>query len=742
MPAQRRLDVLSNHVITAASVSAAGIVGVDEIAHYEKGTHFGVLPDYEHPILLPKAGFLSETNVPPVTMPEVLTRAAKNVGDTVALAVERPCPAPEAPGVAPALPWSDWTKWTWNEYLADSRRAAKAFMQLGVKRFGSVCIFGFNSPEWCICSWGAIFCGAKYVGIYLTDTPEQVQYKVAHSGSAVIFVDGDVEYQAVACKVDDMPGLQAIVVREPSQTVTSIIRKDGTMCKVCTFDELLKMGEASRADQELEARITAQRPGHCCGIIYTSGTTGHPKAVMMHHDAVTVQGAWVSHPESGLLDAFKGGARIISYLPLSHIAGATVDIFGPSYMAGMKGLPGTVYFARPYDLREMTLGARLAFVRPTFFFAVPRVYEKMQAKMMAVGASITGLKKQIATWAKGKGLTNTKNLQLGGSKSTPMFHGLADKIILSKARDALGLDQCKAFVTGAAPISMETLEYFGSLGMIIQNVYGMSESGGIATLCTVNKNVFGTVGHCMPGAEFKCFKSGPNGENVEVPRCKPGTVPTEAEQGELCYRGRHIMMGYMANSDFGPEHISEMEDKNRSAIDDEGWLHSGDKGCIDTNGMVKITGRYKELIIGAGGENIAPVPVEEGIKSLCPALSNVMMVGDNRRYNVALVTLLAEGATGEFPGTDNLMGAALEVNPEVKTISEAINDPVWQKYIQAGIDVTNNNPNVCISNAWKIQKFKIVPRDFSIQTGELTATLKLKRSVAESMWLELIDSMY
>merc|ERR1719486_745959 len=131
-------------------------------------------------------------------------------------------------------------------------------------------------------------------------------------------------------------------------------------------------------------------------------------------------------------------------------------------------------------------------------------------------------------------------------------------------------------------------------------------------------------------------------------------------------------MGYMGNPAFGPEHLKEIEDKNEDAIDKWGWLHSGDKGCIDVNGMVRITGRYKELIIGAGGENIAPVPVEENLKLLCPAISNVMMVGDNRKYNVALITLQAEGSTGEFPGGDQLMGVALEVSPGVTTISQAI----------------------------------------------------------------------
>merc|ERR1719199_2026056 len=198
----------------------------------------------------------------------------------------------------------------------------------------------------------------------------------------------------------------------------------------------------------------------------------------------------------------------------------------------------------------------------------------------------------------------------------------------------------------------------------------------------------------------------------------------------------------MANPKFGDAHISEIEEKTRGSVDKDGWLHSGDKGCIDTNGMVRITGRYKELIIGAGGENIAPVPVEENIKQLCSAISNVMMVGDNRKFNVALVTLQAEGSTGEFPGGDDLAGVALQVSPGVTKISQAMKDPTWQKYIQNGIEQTNNNPNVCQNNAWKIQRFAIVPRDFSIQTGEFTATLKLRRSVAEEIWAETIDALY
>eukprot|EP00933_Yihiella_yeosuensis_P033483 TRINITY_DN27187_c0_g1_i1.p1 TRINITY_DN27187_c0_g1~~TRINITY_DN27187_c0_g1_i1.p1 ORF type:complete len:738 (+),score=189.24 TRINITY_DN27187_c0_g1_i1:74-2287(+) len=733
---KNRLNVVARHLLAVPCASA--------VADYPEGKHYGITPDYEHKIYTAEGGILSGSAVPPTTFGQYLAQAAKYFPKDYALAAEKPVPKPESPGVAPSLPFDKWTKWTWAEYHRDARNAAKAFMKLGVQHFGSVSIFGFNAPEWMISAFGAIFCGAKYVGIYSTDTPDQVQFKVSHSDSAVMVVDGKEEFDNVASVVEKLPKLNAIVVWGIPAPVSELKRSDGSVCKILTWKDLLTLGASEGSDQELDQRLAAQKPGHALGIIYTSGTTGNPKAVMLQHDAVIAQGAMTSTPEAGLLEGFAdGGARVLSYLPLSHIAGGLMDILNPVYFAGKNKLKGCIYFARPYDLKEMTLANRIQTCRPTIFLAVPRVYEKMQARMLAVGATITGLKKTIATWAKGKGLEYTKNLQLGGSRAKPFLHGLADKLILSKARDALGLDKCKVFITGAAPIAPETLEYFGSLGMIIQNVYGMSESGGLTTLCTPAKNVFGTVGHGFQGIEVKCFKTGPNGENVEVPRCQPGakTVP-EDQQGEICFRGRHIMMGYMANPSFGDEHMKEIDEKNASAIDKWGWLHSGDKGCMDTNGMVKITGRYKELIIGAGGENIAPVPVEENIKLLCPAISNIMMVGDNRRYNVALVSVQAEGATGELPGGDDLTANAQQVSPGVTKVSQAMKDPKWLAYIQDAIDKTNNNATVCQNNAWKIQKFAILPRDFSIQTGELTATLKLKRSVAEEMWKDTIDKMY
>jgi long-chain-fatty-acid--CoA ligase ACSBG len=268
----------------------------------------------------------------------------------------------------------------------------------------------------------------------------------------------------------------------------------------------------------------------------------------------------------------------------------------------------------------------------------------------------------------------------------------------------------------------------------------MSECTGGTTFSTNFAHVWGACGWAIPGCEVKCFQLSAegDGDKAECPKAKDLENPTEAEQGELCYRGRHIMMGYMANPDLGPEHVKEIERKTDESIDKEGWLHSGDKGCIDERGIVKITGRYKELIIGSGGENIAPSPIEDAIKQACQGLSNVMMVGDNRKFNVAIVTLKAKGATGDLPGGDELAGLALGISPSTTTISAAMIDPVWQKAINDAITSVNKT----LTPPSRIQRFAILPLDFSVETGELTPTFKTKRALVEKKYADTISSMF
>jgi long-chain-fatty-acid--CoA ligase ACSBG len=248
----------------------------------------------------------------------------------------------------------------------------------------------------------------------------------------------------------------------------------------------------------------------------------------------------------------------------------------------------------------------------------------------------------------------------------------------------------------------------------------------------------------MPGIEVRVFKVDESNLNkrTPVPNASSLTETDEAFMGEICWRGRNNMMGYMANPDLGPEHVAEIKKKTADAIDAEGWLHSGDKGLITNKGMVKITGRYKELIIGDGGENIAPVPIEDSVKKLCDGVADVMMIGDKRKYNVAFITLKAVGANGEVPGTNDLDAGAKRVNPDVTTISGAMADEKWIETIRKAIKDTNKNEKVCINNSFTIQKFTILPMNFSEEAEQLTPTKKLKRAVVEKQYKAMIDKMY
>merc|ERR1712241_1330461 len=361
---------------------------------------------------------------------------------------------------------------------------------------------------------------------------------------------------------------------------------------------------------------------------------------------------------------------------------------------------------------------------------------------MGIGAATTGCKKSVSTWAKAKALEHAKNIILGGDGAVPGGHCLAMKI-MNAVKGAVGLDKCKYAFTGAAPIRVDTLEYFGSLGIYINEVYGMSESAGCVTMSTDQAHVWGSCGWQLPGSEVKCFKVDPSDINKkeECPPA-PSTDAGEEFQGEICFRGRGIMMGYLASADLGDKHLAEIEKKTAETIDQEGWLHSGDKGLKTKAGLVKITGRYKELIIGEGGENIAPVPIEDSVKGLCDGVNECMMIGDQRKYNVAFITLKAVGANGEQPGTETLDMGAARVNPSVKTISEAMKDPKWIETLTKAISDTNKNGKLVPNNAFKIQKFCILPTNFSEEGGQLTPTKKLKRKNVEMQYAKMIEKMY
>lgn len=717
---------------------------------YKEGKWYACAPDSLMAPRVSAKGLASEELCPAQTLIQMLKQAAAAKGDQIAMKIERPIPSvpAEAPP-PPALKDDEWTAWTWAQYADEIKIAAKGFIKLGFQPFDSVNIWGFNSPEWFMGSIAASLAGGKVAGLYPTDTPDTAAFKVVHSGGSILLVEERKSIEKLKKALADREGgakrLKAIVAWgfDPSQDETVDVHGAGKVPLV-SWKELLEMGR-QEDDAEVEKRSEAVKPGHCAALIYTSGTTGEPKAVMISHDNIIFESfclAQMLYETVGMAREPKQ-ERIVSYLPLSHVAGFMVDVCSPMVMTATK--PGwvTAYFARNYDLKAGTIKDRLVVARPTMFLGVPLVWEKIADKIRAIGAANKGFKKTVGDAAKARALAKSKDMQLGGKQSTPIGHTMAIKL-LSKVKEGIGLDQCKFGFTGAAPIRVDTLEYFGSLGLQINEVYGMSECTGACTVSVPQMHAWGSCGFEMPGVEVKAFIVDPADLNKKRECKRASDLQTLDEEcmGELCFRGRNIMMGYLANPDLGAEHVKDIEKKTADTIDAEGWLHSGDKGMVTYDGMVKITGRYKELIIGEGGENIAPVPIEDHVKKECDGICEVMMFGDKRKYNVALVTLKAVGANGEVPGTDMLDAGAKRVNPDVATISAAMKDNKWIETVEAAIVSANNNGKVCPNNAFKIQKFTILPMNFSEEGGELTPTKKLKRAMVAKLYAETIEKIY
>eukprot|EP00930_Biecheleria_cincta_P024215 TRINITY_DN17359_c0_g1_i1.p1 TRINITY_DN17359_c0_g1~~TRINITY_DN17359_c0_g1_i1.p1 ORF type:complete len:784 (-),score=160.71 TRINITY_DN17359_c0_g1_i1:269-2620(-) len=717
------------------------------------GPWYACLPNSEVPPRFAGLGSASSEHCPPETLPQLMSKAAMGAkGEEDFMKVEDPLPPLDKDGKAPpALEADDWKTWSFEDAFNESKQAAKGFITLGLQQFDSVNIWGFNSPEWLMSSYAANMAGAKVAGIYPTDTPETAAYKVVHSGGGIVVVEDRPKLEKLVKALSargDAKRLKGFVVYgfDPQPNETVMVAGSGPK-PVVSWQTLLNLGEAlPQGDEHVNARIASTRPGHCAALIYTSGTTGEPKAVMISHDNIIFEATCVLR----ILRQYHGvcgkgeAERVLSYLPLSHVAGMMVDMVCPLVAAARSKSWITVFFARQYDLKAGSIKDRLNVAKPTVFLGVPLVWEKIADRIRAIGAETTGVKKTVADWAKGLGLTYAKNCQLGASGSTPFGYSLCSSLVLSKIKANLGLDECKYGFTGAAPIRVDTLEYFGSLGLHINEVYGMSECTGACTISTDAAHEWGSCGWELPGVEVKAFIVDPNDFNKkqEVERSPDLNNTEEIYQGELCFRGRNIMMGYMAQPDLGQAHVAEMHKKTAEAIDNEGWLHSGDKGMITEAGMVKITGRYKELIIGDGGENIAPVPIEDQVKKACDGIAEVMMVGDKRKYNVALITLKAKGANGEVPGTDDLDAGAARLNPNVKTISAAMDDKTIIDAVTKAVEAANKNTKVCHNNAFKIQKFTILPTNFSEEKNQLTPTKKLKRKNVETQYADLIEKMY
>ncbi|KAG7385103.1 hypothetical protein PHYBOEH_009176 [Phytophthora boehmeriae] len=589
----------------------------------------------------------------------------------------------------------EWVTHTWQQYYDICQRFAKALIHIGVQAHEAVNILGPNCPEWLFANIGSIMAGAVSAGIYPTSKVDACQHISAHCEARVVVVSDKEQLDKYLSVLDQLPALKALIVWNEAD----VPQEAKFRVPVYAFSEFLRLGD--NVEQSLlDARIAAQQPNHCCELIYTSGTTGPQKAAMISHDNLTwvVAAALNAHPE--VLPA----KRSVSFLPLSHSAAQLLDIYVP------MAIGSEVYFAGPDALRGGLLGT-LQEVRPHFFCGVPRVWEKMMDSLKEkIGNAPEGLKKSLIMWAMEKGVDHTMQTQFGAEQRTGFRFWLADYLLLSKIRNALGLDECTTFLTGAAPLASSVVHFFGSLNMPLYELYGLTESTGPHTFSMPNKWKLGSVGLPLEGTQT---------------RIDPDT-------GEIQYNGRHVFMGYLND-----------EKSTNATLDDDGWLYTGDVGVLDKDGFLSVTGRIKELIITSGGENIPPVLIENALKAELRAVSNVMVIGEKRKFLTFLCSLRVEPDPVTAIPTNKLdsvsLAVAKEIGSNATTVAEAQTCGKFRKYIEEGVSRANAK---AASRAQHVQKFFIIPRDFSIDGNELTPTMKLKRSVVENKYSNEIEQMY
>jgi len=566
---------------------------------------------------------------------------------------------------------------TWRDYVTSVRTAARALLALGVglrqeaspaSAMSCVCILGFNRPEWTIADLAAMAIGAAPAGIYTTCSPSEVAYIVRHTEAKVVFVEDEAQWRKLDVERATLPHLEKVVLMRGAEPISDPL--------VLSWEAFLARA-SDVAEEVLDAHVAALDPARVGTLIYTSGTTGPPKGVMLSHASL----AWTARSAADLLPDASAGDCTLSYLPLSHIAEQVFSIHLPATIGSQ------VYFAEslekvPDNLRE---------AHPTILFGVPRIWEKMHAAVSAKLAAARGLRRKLVehALATGREVNELRNRGLEPSGLLALRYAVCKAKVFEPAKQAMGLSRAKMCVSGAAPISAEILRFFAGLDIVIREVYGQSEDCGPTSFNLPGKTRFGSVGPAVPGVELRF-----------------------GDDDEILVRGPNLFLGYYKE----PE-------ATEAALRD-GWLCSGDLGRLDEEGFLHITGRKKDLIITAGGKNIAPKNIEAALK-LHPLVGEAVVVGDRRKFLGALISINQDGAK-VFADEH---GIALEALPDSPELREAL---------QRHVDEVNRD----LARVEQVKKFTLVRRPFSIEGGELTPTLKVKRSKVNEHYAADIEAMY
>lgn len=560
-----------------------------------------------------------------------------------------------------------WLPTSWRDYVGETRKAARALRTLGVKSGGSVCILGFNRPEWVITDIATMLLGGAPAGIYTTCSSTEVAYIVNHAEAKVIVVENEEQLDKIRAEKANLPKLKFVVLMrgtaKPSEEW------------VLTWDEFLAQADGT-PDKAVDEAVQKLDPDGVATLIYTSGTTGPPKGVMLSHENI----AWTSKIAEGLV-SLRSDDCSLSYLPLSHIAEQMFSIHGP-ITAGCA-----VYFAESID----KVPDNVKEVQPTVFFGVPRIWEKFFAGVNNKLAEATGVKAKLVNWAQsvGQRAIEVKNRGQVPSGVLAVEYALANKLIFSKLKPALGLGRARVCVSGAAPIAPEILQFFAGLDIVVHEVYGQSEDCGPTSFNLPGRTKYGTVGPAVPGVEVKI-----------------------ADDGEICVRGKNVFKGYYKDKETTDETLKD------------GWLHSGDLGAFDADGFLSITGRKKDIIITAGGKNITPKNIESSLKNI-DVVGEAVLVGDRRKFISALISLDPD-AIEKWASERGLSVDGIHTNQALRA------------HIQEGV----NGVNELYARVESVRKFAILPRPLSIEGGELTPTLKVKRKIVYENFDEIIEDIY
>jgi len=602
-----------------------------------------------------------------VTQPTTRERSAVNAA-TIAEAF-RITAAERAEEVAIRTKGDEFTI-TWGELRARVDDLAGGLAKLGLQRGETIALMLSNCPEFHLCDLAAMMLGAAPFSIYNTYAPNQIEFVVADADSRILICEQQYLPQVLEAR-KELPNLEHVIVVDGDRSETG--QPEGTIA--------LSEVEGSNPDFDVDASVAEILPTDVLTLIYTSGTTGPPKGVQLIHRNLlaAVEGleALIEFPRDG---------RVISWLPAAHVAERNAH----HYLPIVYGLQITCCA----DPRQVL--SYLPEVRPSWFFAVPRIFEKLKAGLETMVAGQPQEQREKMQAALDAAVRKVRLEQSGEPVPAELAEQVAqaDAEIFAGLRQMLGLDQVEAMNVGAAPTPVEVLEFFHAIGLPLAELWGMSETCGAGSVNPPGKIKLGTVGPPAPGVQIK--------------------LDTD---GEVLVKSDVVMLGYR-----------NLPEKTAETFTDDGWLRTGDIGSFDEDGYLTIVDRKKEIIINAAGKNMSPANIEATLKSSSPLIGQACCIGDRRPYNTALIVLDPDFAP---------MWAAQQ-GIEETTLESLARDERVRAAVQQGVDAANAK----LAKVEQIKKFEIVVGDWLPGGDELTPTMKLKRKPIDARYADVIEGMY